>query len=231
MRSSAAFTLLTGLSIASALPSLIQVRQDAGVDGYTCTGDLIDADSGEAYACSDDRLGPAVLPGADVQPLGAAVANYKRFGKLTIDEFLDKYWNTSLNARGDETGWKYPPKNGFVLDIDEWPIKSTVKVEVGTYVDRFGPPTGGFVAPAGAGFAQRAIPPDSLLNRFTLNSTNPNNYHVYKVLQGFTVQAGPIAPWFEQPGGGTQYWLGDGWSVQMLLDGKRLEEVPPSEIA
>lgn len=90
---------------------------------------------------------------------------------------------------------------------------------------------GGFIAPAGAGFAQRAIPPDSLLNRFTLNSTNPNNYHVYKVLRGFTVHAGPIAPWFEQPGGGTQYWLGDGWSVQMLLDGKKLEEVSPSEIA
>lgn len=142
MRSSAALTLLAGLSIVSALPAVIEVRQDVQVDGYTCTGDLIDTGSSELYACSDDRLGPAVLPGADVQPLGAAVANYKRFGNLTITEFLNKYWNASLNDQGQVTGWTYPPKNGFVLDIDEWPIKSTVKVEAGTYVDRFGPPTG-----------------------------------------------------------------------------------------
>ena len=33
----------------------------------------------------------------------------------------------------------------------------------------------------------------------------PYNYPVYRVLQPLAVLAGPIAPWFQQPGGGVQY--------------------------
>lgn len=33
----------------------------------------------------------------------------------------------------------------------------------------------------------------------------PYNYHVYSVIKPFKVLAGPIAPWFGQPGQGVQY--------------------------
>lgn len=37
--------------------------------------------------------------------------------------------------------------------------------------------------------------------------TPQSNYHLYCVLRPFTVDAGPIAPWFEQRGLGLQYKL------------------------
>ena len=33
----------------------------------------------------------------------------------------------------------------------------------------------------------------------------PYNYHVYSVIKPLKVLAGPIAPWFGQPGQGVQY--------------------------
>lgn len=38
-----------------------------------------------------------------------------------------------------------------------------------------------------------------------LDSCFPYNYHLYKVLKPLVVIAGPIAPWFRQPGQGVQY--------------------------
>jgi hypothetical protein len=35
----------------------------------------------------------------------------------------------------------------------------------------------------------------------------PYNYHVYSVVKPLVVLAGPIAPWFGQPGAGVQYML------------------------
>jgi hypothetical protein len=35
----------------------------------------------------------------------------------------------------------------------------------------------------------------------------PFNYHVYSVTKPLVVLAGPIAPWFGQPGAGVQYML------------------------
>lgn len=41
-------------------------------------------------------------------------------------------------------------------------------------------------------------------------------YSVFEVTKPIEVQAGKIAPWFDQPGGGTQYVLPD--MVDELLD-------------
>ena len=52
-------------------------------------------------------------------------------------------------------------------------------------------------------YATRSIPPQSLDG----NPPAGCNYHIYDVLKPFTVDSGPIAAWFAQPGGGWQYQL------------------------
>ncbi len=49
----------------------------------------------------------------------------------------------------------------------------------------------------------------------------PYNYHLYRVIEAFEVIAGPIAPWFGQPGQGVQYMLNT--SILALIDGGFLE--------
>lgn len=70
----------------------------------------------------------------------------------------------------------------------------------------------------------RSIPPQNLVG------TPPEgcNYHVYHVLKPFAVDAGPIAPWFHQTGGGLQYQLRGGperLNVLWLLDNDYLERL------
>ncbi|MFI6356406.1 TNT domain-containing protein [Streptomyces sp. NPDC050743] len=48
---------------------------------------------------------------------------------------------------------------------------------------------------------KRAIPPRNLDEYSASNP--PFNYHLYEVTAPFTVEAGPIRPWFNQPGLGT----------------------------
>lgn len=59
-------------------------------------------------------------------------------------------------------------------------------------LDRFGSEYGSFLAPAGAPYSQRALPPSNL-DTPAGNTSYPYNYHVYEVVQAFTVLSGPIA--------------------------------------
>jgi hypothetical protein len=84
----------------------------------------------------------------------------------------------------------YPPNNGF----DGTPTNTTL--QPGTKIDRYGGnPDGKFFSDPGTPFSNRAMP----------GSTPPSQYAVYEVLKPLNVQSGKIAPWFGQPGGGTQY--------------------------
>lgn len=69
-------------------------------------------------------------------------------------------------------------------------------------LDRFGSEYGTFLAPLGAPYIERSLPPSNLN---TFDGMYPYNYHVYQVTNEFVVGLGPIAPWFEQPGMGTQF--------------------------
>ena len=80
-----------------------------------------------------------------------------------------------------------------------------MRLQVGTLLDRFGGETGNFLSPKGAPYVERALPPVNLNNNRTNVTDYPNGYHVYEVVKEFEVLAGPIAAWFGQPGGGTQY--------------------------
>jgi hypothetical protein len=172
----------------------------------------------------DARLGPALLP--LIGTVGREVAGYRRTGGLGAAPFLAKYYNSGSGS------WIYPPDNGYVTGPGGQPEEGQLQLFAGQDIDRFGSVFGSFLAPAGVPYSARSIPPQSL------DSTPAGgcNYHDYQVTKSFTVDAGPIAPWFGQPGGGTQFQL-DGslvpgapaaLNVMWLLSNGYLTDVPAS---
>jgi hypothetical protein len=139
----------------------------------------------------DPRLGPKTLP-KPPSTIGTLTRGYRRFGRLTRTTFLRRFWKGSPKSGS----WRYPTGNGFA-----GPTFLT-QIATGTLVDRFGSPFGTFLSPAGTPYAMRAIPPSNL---DTYPAGAAYNYHVYRVATVFTVEAGAIAPWFGQRGGGVQF--------------------------
>jgi hypothetical protein len=119
------------------------------------------------------------------------------------------------NARPDlrmlwlQTDCRYwfPQRDGFAGR------PKTVVLRAGTMIDRFGQPTGNFLAPAEASYMGRAVPYDRL----------KMPYYRYEVVRPVRVQAGKAAPWFDQPGGGIQYKTAV--SVKALVDSGHLRQV------
>ncbi|KAF5026341.1 hypothetical protein F66182_1549 [Fusarium sp. NRRL 66182] len=206
------------------------IPQEKASDGKQCNCEGINVRENQTlrdtYICGDKRLGPRNLPAK--LPLATFVTGYDRFGGLTPDEFLQKWWNTTDRGDGNEAGWIYPEKYGFELNEDLLPIKANVDLKPETLVDRFGENTGRYISPATAPFAQRALHPQNLDTG--KNKEFPNNYHVYKVTRTFTVQAGPIRPWFGQPGFGVQFFLGNGITVHDYIVNGHLKELDASDL-
>lgn len=111
-----------------------------------------------------------------------------------------------------------------MLESDGQPILGNVTLEVGRKIDRFGGEGGNYFSPLGAPYIERALPPSNL---DTFDGKFPYNYHVYEVIQELAVTLGPVAPWFEQPGMGTQFTTTS--NVSVLLDGKFLRLLERSE--
>jgi len=173
-----------------------------------------------AYYQDNSLLGPAKLP--VLGAVGLQLIAYQRTGWLSPDQFLAQYRNAS--------GWIYPPDNGYVV-VNGNPIEWKQKLAAGQWIDRYGSVYGSFLAPAGTPYFERSIPPSSLDSTPAAGC----NYHKYQVLKPFTVDAGPIAAWFAQPGGGLQYQLDAGLvsgaptqlNVLWLLDNGYLKDVTP----
>jgi hypothetical protein len=123
---------------------------------------------------------------------------YDRLGGLCPGAFLAKWTNPTTGS------YNYPPQNGFQLNTAGNPIQGNITLLVGMVLDRFGSEYGAFFSPIDAPYIQRALPPSNL-DTPASNPILPYNYHVYNVTEEFVVLAGPIAPWFGQPGQGTQY--------------------------
>ena len=83
----------------------------------------------------------------------------------------------------------WPPNKGF----DGNPTKITL--ESGTLIDRYGYDGGTFVSPKGVPYTERSLP----------LGTDKKPYTVFEVVKPIEVQAGKIAPWFGEKGGGIQY--------------------------
>ncbi|WP_197362077.1 TNT domain-containing protein, partial [Streptomyces clavuligerus] len=168
---------------------------------------------------NDARLGPKWLPNKNLAPVGPLLKGYQRTGALTPAAFLKKYWE----GPADTGSWKYPPNDGFA-EVNGEVDKEPTKLRPGQRLDRFGSEFGGYLAPAGDAYAERALPPQNLNTRDTAVACD---YHVYKVTKPFWVWQGGVAPWFEQPGGGQQIKLdavfldpgeGQRLNVKWLLD-------------
>jgi hypothetical protein len=68
-------------------------------------------------------------------------------------------------------------------------------------IDRFGHPGGGYLGAEGIPFAERSLPPSSALNpyfRYVVEDPTA-------LPPGWRIEESQAAPWFHQPGGGTQY--------------------------
>lgn len=183
MRRTALALIGVGMLLAPATPALAQVTP---VPAAECSA---------TYHQSDPRLGPQVLPRRGV--LGAELIGYRRTGGLDTQTFLDTYWDQGAGW------WRYPPANGYLLRPDGTPIIVTSRLFPGQVIDRFGSEYGQFLAPFGLPYASRSIPPQSLVS----TPAGYCNYRAYRVVKPFTVDSGPIAPWFAQPGLGWQYHL------------------------
>ena len=140
------------------------------------------------------------MPAPVVSEVGTQVLLYRRTGGEPPPQFLDEYYDPAAN--GGRGGWRYPPANGYVIGADGHPEEAPRTLSPGQLVDRYGSEYGGFLAPQGPPYTERSIPPQSL---DTIDPAVTCNYHRYRVLKAFTVEAGPIAPWFRQRGGGLQY--------------------------
>ncbi|MGW3206811.1 TNT domain-containing protein [Streptomyces sp. NPDC001135] len=171
-----------------------------------------------AYYHDDWRLGPAHLP--QTGAIGAMLKGYRRTDSTSSYWFLGCYWQT--DPQTGKSGWWYPDNQGFVLENGK-PVEHPVTLRKGQLVDLFGSGNGNFLAPAGTPYAKRAIPPSNL---DTFNTKYPFNYHLYRVDQPFTVEAGPIRPWFSQPGLGLQYVTKE--SIPMLVNAYKLKELTPT---
>ncbi|MFF2046008.1 TNT domain-containing protein [Kitasatospora sp. NPDC058170] len=181
-------------AIALIVPSLPASAADAAAATATPSDECSTAD----YQ-GDARLGPEDLP--TTGRVGRELIGYQRTGTLSADQFLATYYSPTAN--NGSPGWIYPPANGYVTLPDGTPIEFEITLYPNQNIDRYGSEYGSFLAPEGLPYGTRSIPPQSLDS----NPAAPCNYHDYKVLKPFKVHAGPIAPWFGQPGYGLQYQL------------------------
>jgi hypothetical protein len=190
--------------------------------------DSAQAQCSTTYLDGDRRLGPDQLPAPGASEVGNEVAGYQRTGQETPEQFLARYYDATAN--GGQGSFIYPPANGFVVNPDGSTEEIPQTLLIGTRLDRYGSEFGGFLAPYGDPYGARSIPPANL---DTFDSQYPCNYHAYQVLQPFAVEAGPVAAWFAEPGGGQQYQLDGallpgkptGPNVKYLIDNGYLQRV------
>jgi Tuberculosis necrotizing toxin len=181
-------------------------------------------DCSAVFYRGDKRLGPALLPVDGT--VGRQLAGYLRTGGLPMATFLSTYYDSTTGS------WLYPPDNGYITGPGGSLEETQGSLFAGQDIDRYGSVYGSFLAPAGLPYSARSIPPQNLDGSPAAGC----NYHEYQVLKSFSVDEGPIAPGFGQPGGGEQFQL-DGslvggappaLNVQWLLSNGYLQEITPS---
>lgn len=105
------------------------------------------------YYDGQEYLGPDPLP--QDPPVGPLLTGYQRFGNLTEAQFIAKY------RTPDNSMWIYPPDDGFLI-IDGRTAAHPEVLQPGKRIDRFGAPSGKFLAQEGESYGGRAIPPQNL---------------------------------------------------------------------
>jgi hypothetical protein len=154
------------------------------------------AGKGEAAEKDPAAADPARRPARGVKP-----ATPVRDPTLR-SSLSDDWFDSSGNVR-------WPPNRGFAGD----PVAETL--QPGTIIDRYGEDAGRYFSPAGTSYAARALPYDPA----------QMNYTQFEVLKPLPVEAGPAEAWFDQAGGGTQYF--SKMNAQQLLDEGYIRKVSP----
>nr|WP_252867567.1 hemagglutinin repeat-containing protein [Pantoea sp. AV62] len=118
------------------------------------------------------------------------------------------YYDQFKNADG---GWNWPKNLGFEGN----PVETTIPV--GTHLDRYGEPSGSFLAPKGTPYEERALAPGAKAEK----------YYEYEVIKPLPAIQGKIAPAFGEPGGGIQILpnMQDRVNVEWLLKNEYIREV------
>ena len=129
-------------------------------------------------------------------------------GKIVVD------WERCTPAFADGEGFdlRHKEENGL--------HRMLIQLPIGTELIRYGSPGGSYTAPKGTQFEELSLPHER-------DSLEYNEYRV--IADGVLVQVcqaerGKVAPMFEMPGGGVQYYHGEE-SVQDLLDQNKLERI------
>lgn len=209
-----------GLPFAAASAAEAAPYQSAHVSTTSTSTTTASGVCSNAYLDGKYQLGPRSL--AKSGEVGQELAGYSRFGGMTEKAFMAKYWDAKAGS------WNWPPAPGFVTAPDGKQLEYQITLEPGTLLDRYGSVYGKFLSPAGTPFGERALPPASLdtVQPAYQGKVPPPvncNYHEYKVDKPVTVEAGPTAPWFGQPGYGMQYLLASGTVGSHLGDGSLSE--------
>ncbi|KUI34680.1 hypothetical protein AU195_09150 [Mycobacterium sp. IS-1496] len=102
------------------------------------------------------------------------------------------------------------PDGGLIYPDDSLPSKpyaipgtviDNAELPAGTELGRFGYPGGTYLAPEGTPFAELSLPPESAAKpyfRYVVDDPTA-------LPPGWRIEQSQAAPWFHQPGGGTQY--------------------------
>ena len=153
--------------------------------------DFKNADDPDVYALIENVVCNKNLSTSEIASLKREIA--ERGG------WIGKYYNSDMSA-------KWPSNGGFTHPLTDSDI---ITLQPGTVIDRYGYAGGSYLSPINTSYKARAVEPGTI--------SKP--YNVYVVKEPIRVYAGEVAPWFGMPGGGTQYYLGDGITVQLLLEG------------
>jgi len=179
------------------------------------SGDILEHAPGEHVPAMPDSPPPAV-PDQPPQPLPSDHPLFHGYQPI-------------------EPGPEFTRADGSLIYPDDslptkpYAIPGTVvpdaNLPAGTVLGRFGFPGGAYLAPEGTPFAELSLPPGSAVKpyfQYVVNDPEalPSGYHI---------EQSQVAPWFHQPGGGTQYRIigpdGKDAPVDALLDSRYLREV------
>lgn len=205
---SKSFILCTLLSTASEA-ILVNYESNFSASFCDCKGTNDTGSTGAMSICRDPRLGPVQLP--TVFPLLSFITDYNRFGGKQPGEWIERW---TYKENGSLT---YPPEDGFQLDVKGKPIQGNLTIQLGTKLDRFGSEYGRYISAADAPYDQRSLPPSNLMTPPDAPEY-PYNYHIYTVLKPLTLLGGPIAPYYGQPGLGTQFFTGAIGTIMTLIE-------------
>lgn len=189
--SGAAETLIGAINGVADFPAELKGRlnsDDPAVRGEALVDAVTLSLGGTAITAGGVRLTVnAAQKAALGRELAKAEAEAIAKARVEIAARVDDAQQYDRFTKADGT-WDWPADRGFKA-----PPTPTV-LEVGTILDRYGPPSGSFMSPLGVTYEERALAPGS----------RAEAYHKYEVVKPLPVIQGEVAPAFGQPGGGIQ---------------------------